>query len=735
MLALTSNTSINSASNSFIMEIEMNNALRLNFLQLQKIILPERTVSAVEVTNFSYVGSLVNEISKLGYNLNKETIQFLCTCDDDQLKSIHQDYIPLMKSMVGDVCHKPLYLDFPAYVMEEEPAILFINSLLHYWTEGKWRPTTDKVVITAEAEFSNNITLTHIHESEVPAQVVSFLESKESIPKNVANIIEFAIESKDGLLRDVLTKTPDVTHKEILSILTGGILKKKDIPLRIKQGVWAKYIHSSTDILRAITYISGGDVSLAENTKFKSLPRQQRRFVLSFLEVVIKEEDIKRHKNKWVRLLHGLHYNENNVYPNIHAVAKKIQNNKNIVTIQTKINEYIKSNDSVAAAKLLVKRPGEFARSLDKLIRMSTPTEAEYIIDAFSSIVEKISNRVLFQLLGYYNNRNSGDNRVIFPKGTLTPYKLDPLEPMQLNQLSLIRRVISIQLFKNIKAIHPKDFGKVYIDYNLSNIPIPFDMRAASPGKITFPKGSRLPININTSTIRFFIYWVGQDIDLSVRMFSDNFDVLADAAYYTVASNTRSKYGYYHSGDIVDAPNGASEFIDIDIEKSIANGVRYLASSVYVYSGPDFKDHKNCFFGWMERSAPNSNDAYEPQTVFNKIDLVSPTIMSIPVIFDLKTMQAIWVDSSVTSINNIRTPNNALTNRATLKDILSSMVNINNKLSLMDLFCMHVTNKCTFVSDPKEADHIFSLYDVEERKDSAVQLLASDYMEIQSNWI
>ncbi|MCM2364742.1 MULTISPECIES: hypothetical protein [unclassified Pseudomonas] len=48
----------------------------------------------------------------------------------------------------------------------------------------------------------------------------------------------------------------------------------------------------------------------------------------------------------------------------------------------------------------------------------------------------------------------------------------------------------------------------------------------------------------------------------------------------TVAYYNLKGYGGYHSGDIVDAPKGASEFIDLDLDVLVKKGIRYVVTSI-----------------------------------------------------------------------------------------------------------------------------------------------------------
>lgn len=86
------------------------------------------------------------------------------------------------------------------------------------------------------------------------------------------------------------------------------------------------------------------------------------------------------------------------------------------------------------------------------------------------------------------------------------------------------------------------------------------------------------------NTVRCFIWWKdGQsrtDLDLSAVALNENHMHKCSIAYYNLR-----ELGGYHSGDITSAPNGASEFIDIDIEKFLKLGIKYVLISVNSFTG------------------------------------------------------------------------------------------------------------------------------------------------------
>ena len=124
-------------------------------------------------------------------------------------------------------------------------------------------------------------------------------------------------------------------------------------------------IKTATDILRIVTYIAGGDVSLAPNTKFCSLPRKIRKQLVGELARVINEEDIGRHKNKWAKLFHNLHVGEYS--DKVYAIAQKVRNNQPLASFYRSVEKSLTAGDVTKAIALLKQRPGEFGRRLDHL--------------------------------------------------------------------------------------------------------------------------------------------------------------------------------------------------------------------------------------------------------------------------------------------------------------------------------------------------------------------------------
>jgi len=190
-------------------------------------------------------------------------------------------------------------------------------------------------------------------------------------------------------------------------------------------------------------------------------------------------------------------------------------------------------------------------------------------------------------------------------------------------------------------------------------------------------------------------------VDLSAVMFDDKFEYKDVISYYNLKS-----IGGCHSGDIVDAPKGASEFIDITPEKVLWAGARYVGVIVNSYTTQPYCDLPECFAGWMSRNQPSSGEIYEPKSVHDKFDLTADTQIAIPMMFDLKERTMIWCDFSLRRYPSWH--NNVHTNLGGVRLSLMSMLNL-NKPSLYDLFRLHGSARGTLVDTESEADTRFSV--------------------------
>jgi hypothetical protein len=165
-------------------------------------------------------------------------------------------------------------------------------------------------------------------------------------------------------------------------------------------------------------------------------------------------------------------------------------------------------------------------------------------------------------------------------------------------------------------------------------------------------------------------------------------------------------WGAYHSGDIVDAPKGAAEFIDLDLNLLQARGVRFVVMCVSSYSGQSYCDLPECFAGWMSRADLNSGEPFEARTVEDRVDLAADTRFSLPLVLDLQRREVLWTDIALR--DNPRFNNSVHDNLAGVSLMLRAMHQM-VKPDLHSLFELHARARGRLVEYPHEAEMRFGI--------------------------
>lgn len=654
--------------------------------------------------NNPHVATILKNLESLGYSLSLEIIDILNTFRIDELEIFYTEIVQQLKNIVGiSVSYKPMYPNFPMHVLDARESELYINAIIHYWSAGKLNPVYEKKERLPFTDITKLKVINLGTKEEFEAIFTNLLQSKTSISEtDRRDICSFVGAYKDKII-DLLPK--EIPLKENVAFISKLILKETSLG----ENTIGNYYKTATDVLRLAAALSDGDISLAKNTWFKSFSRKERRILLSLLDNCNNiEEDMTKYKNRWIRLGERLHPSEFKAsYPKAQQAFRKLRNNEKIETFYGKVNMALEVKDFSAALQLLKHRPGELARKLDYLLR--TCPSPDLVVKAFEDTSKGISTPVLLQVMAHFKNRNIESKiRTFFPKGSIAKVygianNLMTIDYSWCEQVVKICEQSLIEVFKS-----KEDLNKVYIDENLRNFLVPFSQRSASKALKTLVRGSRIDIPKNATTIRSFVYWkesrLGRaDLDLSAVMYDKDWNYKEHISYTNLRSN---RYKSCHSGDIISAPDGASEFIDLDIDSIRKYGGRFVVMSINSFTLQPFVDLPACFMGWMPRQYPNSGEIYEPRAIANKIDITADTKICIPFILDLQDNKIIWTDIALKSspvwYNNVEGNQRGMT---LMGKAFENLV----KPNLYDLFKLHAKARGQICYSKEEANTIFSL--------------------------
>lgn len=659
-------------------------------------------------TGLSTVATLNKNLESLGYTLSRDAIIALLSTD---AVSVTKDLVQNLKSMVGDnVVHRPMYPNFPKQVMEASFAELYMNAMIHYLGSAIG------MTILPVYDKEDRPELTHSQ----PLKIID-LGSPEDFASLMTNLIQSKVSFSQTDKEDVETylksdffdfyqpnASYEIGNKENLATVA-KLMLDNDI-----QVLPASSFKTATDVLRLAVAMSDGDVSLAEKSNFRKFKKSERRLLLSLLEQGgVLEEDMLRYASQWKRLGEILHPGEYaHRYPKTAAAFHKIRNNAKISTFNSRVEALIKDRLYVDAAELLSERPGEFARRLDVLLSRSSDADVKTIVELFDKVAHKVSISVLLQLHQHLANRLPGGPqprlRSFFPKGNLARIKaIEETRPTL--PLDASAAIFAASNGVRTQLAEREPLGKVWIDPALSGYTVPFGARSASKSLKTVGRGTRMALP-ESDTVRFFIHWKNisggydgrVDLDLSMGLMDEDFNHSGEVTYYNLRT-----LGGVHSGDITDAPNGASEFIDLDIDKALKAGHRYAYMNVNSYTHQWFSEIPECFAGFMARNGAGSGEIYDPRTVQDKADVTSESTQGMIYLVDLKEREVIWVDTTMPSRWNYG-GNNLVSNRSNLSLLAESMVT-RMAPNLYTLFHLHGTARGEIVENREDADVVFAL--------------------------
>lgn len=677
---------------------------------------------------------LNDDLKNIGYQLNYDVLASALLLKEEDFKEWADEvYKTCLHLVGGDVKHKPLYKDFPVVMSTYTTEDLYKNQVEKYrqdFCDIYSNPENFKMLIESiytyngghlnplkkadltglpltelsKEELSQNKNINDVSNAEKTVNmktiglatieefelfVSDLIAMKNSLSDNDREIIAWTFNQYTEQDVDKFVKT--IVMKETL-VFVYGKFKERGFDV-------SKFpIQTATDILRIVALEQELDVSLAQKLRFKSISRSNRRTYLAMIEELSKSKssedillDMMRHREKWKRLNEKLHSGEyKQSYPEAAQLFVSLIEKDLPLSFNGKVELAMIRKDLNEVMSLLITRPGEFARKLNYVLTTFN-NDVENILNKFKEVSGSIPNDILFNLTAFFENSKEQNIRLFIPKGNVQKFYLREDQNEQKlteEQYLLIQATLREMIKSNLST--KEAMGEVYLSDELKNIVLPTNNRSVNSSKRTLPRGSKLSLKDDTKIIRAFLYWVGFDIDLSAQLLDIDFNTVEQLAYYHQRSDDLKAY---HSGDITNAEHGASEFIDIDIEKCLKSKtqdntqIRYVAFTAHVYRGPNFAAHKECFMGVMERESIKSDEPYNAKTVKYKFDLTNESATCLGMVVDLITKELIVVDlgaeGKLSSFNNL----NKDVNR--FAKLIKSMI-VSKRVSVYDVIALNV---------------------------------------------
>lgn len=556
---------------------------------------------------------------------------------------------------------------------------------------------------------------------------------------------------------EILSWIPaEIPVRENVALIFGTLFSAIDPPEVLP--VARRFMTTATDVLRFIAVVSGTDGSLVAQTvyrqvsredhsvpfwqkiakllgapepsprlrtvsvpvqvkRFKTakLPRALRRALLEILDGIEPDrliEDMLRHRSYWVWVGEFLHPHEyQRRYPTA-ARAFRVVRKKDSEGVAAprfegtyaRFEAAVGAKDAEAALAVFAGRPGEIARRLDHLLRLSQSGAARQAVsEAFRAKLPALATPLLLTLHSHLPRRSTAAPvRVYWPKtavalGVSAPDQRPPLEPGIVEPLV---QAIAAELIGRF-ARKPA-FDWAVLDAGLRSIIVPFNERTASRSAITLPRGSRLEVP-EGKLVRLFLHWcqpeenaTSTDLDLSVAFYDESWRYLGLCSYSQLKwTGEDGSLLAQSAGDLRNAPwpDGATELIDLHTGPAREAGARYAVMVINAYSGMPFSQLARGFAGVMLRDHAEGLH-FDPRTVELRFSLQGEHGIYLPLVLDLQTRDLHWLDvhaKGMLEMNNVASSKKAI---ATVCPALMRYFGSGVRASLFELGALHAAARC-----------------------------------------
>ena len=717
----------------------MKNIYRQILLNKNILSLDITSNSNTKISN-AELGGMLLSFSSVGFTLDKESIQLLKNYSAEELKDFYITTMNVLKEAKGDNAnHVVFYKNFPNIEKMSELEYV-LHAVLHYFTVSEYSygympSEVKKKVKNYLKEKTQLTTLKVLTEEECNKVLIAYtnnmFESKKAIPLNAQYALKQLVSDFSYFI-----SPNEIPFKENLAFYF-NCMSTFARNLGVSEGTLLSninlgFIKTSTDILRVYAAISGGDITLIKNTKFTSLNRTGRKVLLRKLEEIASKnegtiDDMATHDFLWKKALEKLHIGDySNVFPNAYKVATLLRNDE-YTTYNALVVKAYKEKHIVELLRLLSIKPGVFARSLDYVVR-NLSEYSNVTIEAFAKVANKVSTSLLIQLWEFYKNRNLYDTRIFVVKGPLNSFVKEIEDNREIISEETTNKIIEV-----LENALKENFSKkamiedVYLDESMKNYMVPSNNRNASGGYRTLTFGSRVKLEVSKKPVlRFFTHWKNAkdnrvDIDLSVQLYDKDFNLVSTLAWHNMHGG--ANFNSYHSGDITSAPNGASEFIDLDY-KAASNFGKYAIVCNNVFTGQDFADIPECFSGVMLREQKGKvGEIFEADKVKCKFDLTQRgSSQNLAFAIDLETLEMIWLDFPYTHNQCY-----AVAQASNLSLVMVLKRALQKRMSIYELVMLH-RNHLDFTKSKTKAKYLIS--DSEK-----ATLTPYDIEKISSEWL
>ena len=199
--------------------------------------------------------------------------------------------------------------------------------------------------------------------------------------------------------------------------------------------------------------------------------------------------------------------------------------------------------------------------------------------------------------------------------------------------------------------------------------------------------------------LRLFLHWEDAqgtrvDLDLSVALFDADWRHVGtcDCSHVVVGDAAA-----IHSGNLTSAPPplGATEFVDLDLERVHMLGARHAVMVVFSYNSIPFDRLPHGFAGLMVSPPPGST--FDPRAVPQRFDLAGRSVITVPLTIDLDSRRVRWLDVHIASHADLDHVGGYRAALAHIGKDFSDLATTAARPTLWDIACIHAAARANLV--------------------------------------
>ncbi|WEH19893.1 hypothetical protein [Streptomyces sp. VNUA24] len=580
----------------------------------------------------------------VGFKLSAELLERLSGLSGAAVLHTARRTLRIVREMVGDhVRHNSYFIDFPANVPDTEEfwarcvaqalgdeksrenvlAQLAngVLDLLSLPTYGRYQHSYEEMLAAQDeliASAGDRVTVLHAGRTLDEELTDLYLAlAGSTTPLGEEHLADLRLLAERCALGPQPEKVPVRENRAVVNTARLGV--GADLLL-----------DTVTDVLRLACALSGGDVTLQEPTRFRPLARPVRRALLAGLDAVVaanpaKLADVHAHREPFKRLGERLHPHEYPRWPHAADVFAVARGEKEARSFGSRFEQLLDSSDVRGVVRLLEPAPGRLFRALDLLLRAAADqAERDAVVDAAVRAAPGVSARVVLSVREHFHNREreSDRPRIFVNRRGRAWVTRDRRMPVPAADRDRLIAALDAEIRRRLPVA-----GRLLIDPDIVDVALPLSGRATSAGLGVLPRGSVSAVE--GDLLRFFVYWKETerrtDYDLSALLLRSDYSTDSWLSYTSLKDG-----GGEHSGDVTEAPEGASEFINLSLDRVRAP---FVVPQVNIYAGEGFEEAEESFFGFMLRDGEQKGRPFEPRTVRMKSELRGVGRVALPLVF------------------------------------------------------------------------------------------------------